>query len=140
MKALPESQFHQGYGRRQGTCRGPRKRPIAAWRKENIRHFYNTLHEFAKKKEAKFTRKTHRQFLLSTLSTTCMARHLAYNSITEVTITYRLNVLALSLAKSANITMLALFIFSKTLKMTDKYRKRAFSKFLPRKNRLEIRG
>ena len=40
--------------------------------------------------------------------------------------------------------MLALFTFSKTLKMTDKHSKIAFaaffSKFLPRKNRLEIRG
>ena len=61
------------------------------------------------------------QFLLSTLSTTCMVRHPAYNSITEFMITYRLNFLALSLAKSSNIIMLALFIFSKTLKMTDKY-------------------
>ena len=52
-----------------------------------------------KKKQQNLHVRLASQFLLSTLSTTLMARHPAYNSITEFMITYRLNFLALPLAK-----------------------------------------
>lgn len=91
--------------------------------------FLQPLYEFEKKKQKNLHVILAGQFLLSILSTTCMARHPAYNSITEFMTTYRLHFLALSLAKSSNITMLALFTFSKTLKMTDKYSKIAFAAF-----------
>ena len=73
------------------------------------------------KQKQKFTRKTRKP--VSSINTVNNMHGTAscIHSITEFMITYRLNVLALSLAKSSNIIMLALFIFSKTLKMTDKY-------------------